>query len=1141
MEPLSRTFKNTLEKTVQQARETAEEGARAAVEQIGVGDASPPDFLSSKQRDLRRRLRIHARQLGDRRDSRTEVQEIDLLIEEVAYEHWHRMLFARFLAENNLLMHPGAPPVAVTLEECNELAAEECAKDGWELASRFAAQMLPQIFRPDSPVFEVDIPPESQHRLQSLVAELPIEVFHASDSIGWFYQYWQSKRKYDINSSAVKIGARELPAVTQLFTEPYMVEFLLDNSLGAWWATGQLTGEDLYTAKSEAELRSRAAIPGVPLRLLRFVQGDNGAWLPASVSYHRWPDSLSDMKVLDPCCGSGHFLVAAFLMLVPMRMNLEGLSVAEAVDRVLIENLHGLEIDRRCIELAAFSLALAAWRYPGSGGYRKLPDMNLACSGQSVNVNKADWVAFGAGSKLPAHMLEDLYELFKDAPILGSLIAPDSLQEEVPIFGAQMDELQHLLPKLFTRGSDDEEKEMGVAARGISQAALLLAKKYHLVITNVPYLKRSKQNQLLRDFCKRYHSDAKEDLATVFLDRCLSLCTPGGTACIVLPQNWLFLTSYRKFRERLLRANTWDFIARLGPKAFQTQMWDFNVQLLSITRGRFGEADNFRNTISGIDVSDYPSFSEKEENIGTAQVARIEQEAQFKNPDSAIQFEETEETARLSEYAYCYQGSGLADIARFRRYFWEVTPFAPDWVLHQSSPSGETEYSGLKFITLWEDGKGALAKSPQVTIRGRKAWRKKGVACAWMGSLPASLYGGWLYDNSAAVIVPNDQKNLAALWCYCSSPRFNEDVRAINQKLQVANATMVKVPFDLDYWTGVATERYPGGLPRAYSNDPTEWVFHGHPCGAVVWDDNKKRTTHGALRKDASVLQIAVARLLGYRWPGEVDETLELSDEQREWVDRCGALRDLVDEDGIVCIPAVRGEASAADRLYALLAASYGPEWSSATLTEILRHADYADRPLEGWLREKFFTQHCQLFQQRPFIWHIWDGLRDGFGALVNYHKFDRKLLQTLIYTYLGDWINRQTQEINAGIDGAQEKVSAAEQLKRSLELILEGDAPCDIFVRWKSLEQQPVGWNPDLNDGVRLNIRPFLSVPDVDKKGAGVLRDKPNIHWKNDRGRDVESGPWYEKFGGERLNDYHLTLAEKKKALASLGASGRA
>ena len=155
----------------------------------------------------------------------------------------------------------------------------------------------------------------------------------------------------------------------------------------------------------------------------------------------------------------------------------------------------------------------------------------------------------------------------------------------------------------------------------------------------------------------------------------------------------------------------------------------------------------------------------------------------------------------------------------------------------------------------------------------------------------------------------------------------------------------------------------------------------------------------------------------------------------------------------------------------------------------------------------------------------------------MNYHKFDAKLLETLIYTYLGDWISRQKQDVDNGMDGAQERLEVAEGLKKKLEMILKGEAPYDIFVRWKPLEKEPIGWDPDLNDGVRLNIRPFLTVPDVSKKGAGVLRDKPNINWDKDRGKDVESAPWYYVFNGDRINNHHLTLDDKRMARDDKGA----
>lgn len=285
------------------------------------------------------------------------------------------------------------------------------------------------------------------------------------------------------------------------------------------------------------------------------------------------------------------------------------------------------------------------------------------------------------------------------------------------------------------------------------------------------------------------------------------------------------------------------------------------------------------------------------------------------------------------------------------------------------------------------------------------------------------------------------------------------------------------------------------------------------------------------------MLQVAVARLLGYRWPAELDPAMELAAEQRAWVERCAALAPHADANGIVCIPAVGGEAAAADRLLNLLAAAYGPAWSAATLPALLAAAGAPGQTLDRWLRDSFFAQHNALFQQRPFLWHIWDGQRDGFAALVNYHKLNRRTLETLIYGTLGDWITRQKQQIAAKVDGAQERLAAAETLQARLKLILDGEAPYDIFVRWKPLHQQPLGWEPDLNDGVRLNIRPFLSVPDVGRKAAGVLRDKPNIKWEKDRGKDVASAPWFtlgKQYGGsegDRINDHHLTLAEKQHA----------
>ena len=232
------------------------------------------------------------------------------------------------------------------------------------------------------------------------------------------------------------------------------------------------------------------------------------------------------------------------------------------------------------------------------------------------------------------------------------------------------------------------------------------------------------------------------------------------------------------------------------------------------------------------------------------------------------------------------------------------------------------------------------------------------------------------------------------------------------------------------------------------------------------------------------------------------------------------------------------------DRLRALLARAFGSEWSAAREAQLLRDAGCDGLPLAQWLRDKFFEQHVARFNKRPFLWHVWDGHKDGFSAILNVHTLSRAKLQTLIHTYLGDWITQQRHAVEAGTAQSGEarlKLAKAEALKLQLDAVLLGEAPFDIFVRWKPLHQQPIGWEPDLNDGVRMNIRPFVE--------AGVLRiarAKLGIKWDADRGKDLPSAPWYTlgpTYGepeGTRINHHHLSLADKQAARARVAAKGR-
>ena len=227
-QPLDKKLRKQLENTIIKARNVAEAAARTALERLCVGDGKPGEHLTEAMRQQRNKLRAHGRQLGDIKNDKDK-QSIEHLVQETAYEQWHRMLFARFLAENRLLIYEdGVTPLSI--QDCFELAEDEDGVNGWELAGRYASAMLPQIFRTENPVLTIHFSPEHQRELEKLLEGLETETFQASDSLGWVYQYWQTQKKDEVNKSGNKIGADELSAVTQLFTEPYMVSFLLDNS-----------------------------------------------------------------------------------------------------------------------------------------------------------------------------------------------------------------------------------------------------------------------------------------------------------------------------------------------------------------------------------------------------------------------------------------------------------------------------------------------------------------------------------------------------------------------------------------------------------------------------------------------------------------------------------------------------------------------------------------------------------------------------------------------------------------------------------------------------------------------------------------------------------------------------------------------
>jgi hypothetical protein len=1105
MTDLTREQRRALEAAIKAARDEAEAAAADALRKLGVAEAEAPAHLDGPKRAQRNRLRAHARALGDVRAANGS-QAIKRLTEQAAYVQWHRLLFARFLGERRLLREETG--ATVSLNDCREIAfGEGAGADEWSVAAAFAAAMLPGVFPADDPAESLVLAPEHARTLRQRLLGIHLAIFQADDSLGWTYQFWRAAEKKTVNESQVKIGAAELPAVTQLFTEPYMVRFLLHNTLGAWWAGKRLAAEPTLArgAADEAALRTACALPGYSWEYLRFVQED-GTWRPAAGTYPGWPTEASALSVLDPCCGSGHFLTEALAALAALRRAEDGLSAGEAVTAVLRDNLAGLEIDGRCVQIAAFNLALTGWRIGGADTL--LPTPNVAWVGAPPPLPKPEFAALANGDAELRRGLEALHDLFRQAPLLGSLIEPVGGDLADPRRLARIeDSIAGLVERM--RGAEPERSEGVVAARGMADAAAILSQRWVLQCTNVPFLGRGRQDEALKTYLAQRFDTAKADLATTMLMRMRGLAIPAGSIAAVTPQNWLFLGGYKKLREALLAEVELTIIGALGPRCFETISGEVvNAALVVVTETQPDAGTRFM----GLDANDATDPRMKSETLAQSAVRLVSHTLQRKNPDSRISLRASHDSSLLSQFATAWQGIGTSDNSQFLLKFWELNGADDRYRFVQSAADGSF-ISGSNYVLCWDDGAGRYYKHAMGLKEagrlggwksGGEAWDKAGCAVSVTRHPYVSLYLGDMFDTTAAAIIPNKIEDLPAIWCFLRDEAYVDLLRDVDQALSVTEHTLLKVPFDIDHWRRIASKHFPNGFPEPYSDDPTQWVFHGHPCYAA----------------SGTELQVALARFAGYRWPAETDTGMRLSAEARACLAEAATLPP-ADADGLLPLNPLLGERGLADRLRGWCSAAWGETWTADTEAALITAAceRAKDKPprsltLDAWLRTHAARQHAKLFNDRPFLWWITDGRTDGFMAVVHYHRLTRDALSRLAFHVLGDHLARL---------GGDPRAEAAQILQKKLEQIIEGEAPYDIFVRWKPLHAQPMGWEPDLDDGVRLNIRPFID--------AGVLAHAPNVKYTVDRGKDVTTAPWYGVFGGERRNDHHTTLAEKREA----------
>ena len=472
----------------------------------------------------------------------------DQVMEETAYTWFNRFIALRYMQEHNLLPvsvrvlpdAPGALPELVRQAQNVELDGVDFSHvvellEGNRTETLYTellialcnqlSDVLPQMFEPISDYTELLFPDGllREDSVLAMLAAVDAENWADIQVIGWLYQYYNTELKnetFELLKKNVKITKERIGAATQLFTPEWIVRYMVENSLGRLW----LEGHD------DRALRQR----------WRYYmdEAEQEPQVAAQLAQIRAQESRiqpEEIRLLDPCMGSGHILVYAFDVLMEIYRT-QGYTDRDAVSAIIENNLYGLDIDDRAAQLAYFALMMKACEHDRRFLRRGIQPH--VCAITEWNGNPNDSPAWSDGQRRAARMLR---ETFKDAKEFGSILSiPKPLADALNELG------ENPFAGEATLGVDTEN------LRKLAAQAKIMARKYDVVVTNPPYMGSSGMGARLAEFVKKQYPDSKSDLFAVFMERGLDWVKESGYTSMITMESWMFLSSFENLRKKVL-------------------------------------------------------------------------------------------------------------------------------------------------------------------------------------------------------------------------------------------------------------------------------------------------------------------------------------------------------------------------------------------------------------------------------------------------------------------------------------------------------------------------------------------------------------------------------------------------------------
>lgn len=537
------------------------------------------------------------------------------VIEEVAYTWFNRFIALRFMEVNGYLpsrvrvftdaengFHPQILAEAIDLEldgldmekvYARKNANEEEALYKYLLITQCNAlnPILPGMFQKIADYTELLLPDNLLRDgsvIQRMIEWIPEKDWQDQvQIIGWLYQYYNSEKKDDVFAALkknVKITKENIPAATQLFTPDWIVRYMVENSLGRLWIEGHPNDE--LKANWKYYLEEAEQEPDVQIQLAE-IRKEYAQLKP------------EDIKVIDPCCGSGHILVYMFDVLMQIYQGY-GYTQREAARSIVAHNLYGLDIDERAAQLSYFAVMMKARQYDRKFLRYKDEDGNLyvfqpyvyaIC--ESNDISRGALKYFGCSMSdmernLAMEQLNDLLDAMQDAKEYGSILTIKDYNWELLYrlilavdYSGQLD---------FDAGNLEETKEK---LWRLVEIAAMLAQKYDVVVTNPPYMGVSNASTKVQELVKKEYPDSKSDLFAVFIERCGRMLRQNRYQAMITQQSWMFLSSFELLRKRLLEKSI-DTMVHLGARAFE-EIGGEVVQTTSFVIKNFN-LNNFKGT-----------------------------------------------------------------------------------------------------------------------------------------------------------------------------------------------------------------------------------------------------------------------------------------------------------------------------------------------------------------------------------------------------------------------------------------------------------------------------------------------------------------------------------------------------------------